>query len=156
MFTPPPVVDEDKPKLEFTKAVVQGNKAVYVPNPDYLGKTLILTIKQAAQFDARQDDGTTKEKTAIDTESIVVVETGEVFEGQRIFQTGIVRQLKNMAPGSQVIASLGTYTVQGRKGEFVQLIAPNPEQQQRALAYLAQAQPAAPAAAAPAANDAPF
>lgn len=158
VFNPTTVaVDEDRPKLEFTKAVLQGNKAAYVPNPAYLGKTLIITIKQAAEFDAKQDDGTTKSKTAIDTESIVVVETGEVFEGQRIFTTGIVRQLKGMAPGSQVIASVGTYTVKNRDGEFVQLVAPSEQGQQAALAYLGQRAPAAPQQSAPAADDtAPF
>jgi len=116
---------EDKPKLEFTVAELNGSKVSYSPNPKYLGKTLVIDIKGPATF---TDQQTGNEKTAVDTNSIKVVETGEVFEGQRIFTTGIVRQIEKLS-GQTIIASVGTYETEKRKGQkFVQLVEPTAEQ----------------------------
>lgn len=119
---------EDKPKLEFTVAEIVKGKAVYTPNPAYQGKTLVIDIKGPATFSSTNSDGVQVEKTAVDTNSIKVVETGEVFEGQRIFTTGIVRQIQGLA-GQTIIASVGTYETEKRKGQkFVQLVEPTAEQ----------------------------
>lgn len=137
-FAQQPASDEDfGPKFEWTVAELVGNKVVRKPNPKYVGKTLVIDVKGPATF---TDKETGKEKTAVDTESIRVVETGEVFERQRIFVTGVVRQIQGLA-GQSIIATVGHYEMEKRPGQqFVQLEAPS-----EAQVAAAQNVPAAPA-----------
>lgn len=120
--------DDYGPRLQLTVATIVDNKAVYVPNPELVGKTLILDVTGPASFTVTDEKGQQVEKTAIDTSKIVVVETGETFERQRLFQRGIVGALTPYA-GQQVIAAVGTYESKKRKGSFVELIAPTADQQ---------------------------
>lgn len=121
------------PRLELTAPAIENGKAVYPPNPKYLGKTLIIDVKGPAPF---TDNETGAEKTAVDATKIVVVETGETFEDQRLFQKGIVQQLVDYT-GQQVIAAVGEYESKKRKGRFVELVAPTAEQEAAANKVLA-------------------
>jgi len=133
-FVPPAVNDDFGPK--------------FVPK-EYIGSTVIVQVSGVSEFDDQFNGG---KKQAIDAESILVVESGERFERQRLFDAGIVRQLKGMA-GKQVIAGVGTYSTEKfPKRQFVELKAPSADQVAAAKAALAGDSPAPK----PAATDAPF
>jgi len=123
------------PRLQLTAPAIENGKAVYPPNPAYLGKALIIDVKGPVTYTAETDSGP-KEKTAVDAIKVTVVETGEVFEDQRIFQAGVVRQLLDYT-GQQVIAAVGEYTSKKRAGRFVELVAPTEAQQAAANKLLA-------------------
>jgi len=132
-FAPKAPSDEDfGPRIKFTVAELVNGKAVYSPNPELVGKALIIDVKGPGTL--TDDEG--KEKTYIDAARVVVVETGEEFTDQRLFQAGLVRQLLDYT-GQQVIAAVGTYTSKKRAGKFVELVAPTSAQQEAANKLLA-------------------
>jgi len=122
------------PRLKLSIGKYEENEAPYIPNPKYLGKALLIENISVSSVPNKEQGG---EKQVIDAAKITVVETGEVFERQRIFQVGVVRQLVGLA-GQTVVAGVGTYTSEKRGGQsFVQLVDPTVEQQAAANALLA-------------------
>lgn len=100
----------------------------------HIGNTLVIDVIGPVEFDDKINGG---KQTAIDARSVVVVETGERFENQRLFPKGIVNQLKAYS-NQQVIAVVGTYTTEkygSRK--FVQLEVPSADQVAKANAAIA-------------------
>ena len=121
------------PRLRLSIGKFEPTEPPYIPNPAYVGKSLIINVKGPGTYIG--DDGV--EKQYIDATKIVVVETGEAFDDQRIFQKGIVRQLLDYT-GQQVIAAVGEYTTKKRPGQsFVELVAPTEAQQAAANKLLA-------------------
>src|SRR5690606_34723452 len=139
------------PRIELTTAAIVNGKAVNgVPNPKYLGKTLLLEGVTVGEFETTNNDGAKITKKAIDAEKVTVVETGEVFDRQRLFPAGIVTKVSKMveaAGGSVAVfpATVGEYESKKFPGRtFVELVRPTEDKRLEAL-KLADAQfPAQP------------